>query len=146
MLNVSTENNRIRDSTIKFQKVHSYNYSKNLLKKKQLKEKNDELLNFIDKKHWKQIESIKNFTKNLSSEKVRVWNHVNQSKEKNNLNFTESNSLETATTKTTVRDSRDKFFFQAIVPRLFSKMPVDCGTKFCSLEFHERRNVRKSYF
>ena len=119
------------------------NFSKNLSSEKSRLKKQT-----VDLYHWKEIQKIKNFTTNLSSEKYRLQKHFNQSKEKNqrNQNSFVNLSLDTSTLQTVVPDSRqktisNKFFFQEIVPRIFSKMSIDCGSKFCSLEFHERRIV-----
>ena len=75
---------------------------------------------FKDKLNWQEISKIKNFTRSANLEKSRLQKHFHQS----------------------VESSRSKdFFFQTIFERVFSKMPIDCGDKTCSLEFHETKDV-----
>jgi hypothetical protein len=112
-----------------------------------------------DKSNWKKLDTIKTFSKNQSNEKFRLLNdfHQNLKSQQDKLNwkqldvnkdFVKSEKLEKSRLQThfqqTIKNSRSTaFFFQKILPKIFSKMPIDCGEKVCSLEFHQRSDVRK---
>ena len=158
---------RFNDSTFKFKEVHLQNVSKKSAKQndskvnfnvqfqKSFNQSNEKqniqkskiqnisesvsletsTLRSADPYPWKEIKNIANFTKSLSLEKSRLQKHFIESKEKKSQNSKYQNNSDSAPQQ----KSRSKEgFFQEIVPRLFSKMPVDCGGSICSLEFHHR--------
>ena len=127
-LNILQKNNHNISKTVsvsqttKNSKNNSFNVSNNLIKQNI---SNVPLVS-EDLKDWKQIEYIKNFSKNHSSEKSRLKNNFHQSLDK--------------------KSRLTEIFFQQTFPRLFSRMPVDCGSRTCSLEFHQRKDVSVIYF
>ena len=74
-----------------------------------------------DEPNWKEIEKIKSFSFHKKAEKNKLKEHFNRTLEKS---------------------SKIELYFQSIFSRVFSKMPIDCGTKSCRLEFHHQTDVR----
>ena len=126
----------------------------------QTKSESNSISNLNDLKNWKQLESIKNFSKNHILEKSRLYTHfkeslgkqqqksIDESKSKKITNINELNKSEDfeksrlpRILQPSVKPRIKQIFFQSSFDRLFSKMPIDCGDKTCSLEFQERKDV-----
>jgi len=115
-------------------------------------------LNLNDLKNWKELETIRNFSSNHILEKSRLRNHFKESLDKKQEKLIDKSNSSKVTKINELNKSEDfkkprlhhfrqtsrikQFFFQKTFDRLFSKMPIDCGEKTCSLEFQERQNVR----
>jgi hypothetical protein len=123
----STKNNdliALNVSRIKQSQNNSLNRVANVSKKVNLSiiSNNSEISSKTqDESNWKEIEKIKKFSFQKEAQKSKLKEHYNRTLEKT---------------------SKIELYFQSIFSKVFSKMPIDCGTKSCSLEFHQRSDVR----